>query len=287
LLAALALERAWTWWHERSWAELRRASAFAAAALALTLLPIRGDAARFEEWTNQQDVGARWAEHGEHGRAIVAFEHALRLERAAGHDRDSTPAIVEARALLAFNYAVALHQAGRAGEALHWFEAAARDDPDNARFIRTLADAYGAAGRAREADSLAAKLGTLVGGEPQALIQQGWQAMREARPAAAESLFTLATNLDQNQFGAWMALVRVQVERDELPAAQSTLERAAQLRVPEDMLWAHRALVAAASGDSARAQAALARISPGSITGNRLLESVIEDAQQRLGRNPR
>jgi tetratricopeptide (TPR) repeat protein len=256
-------------------------------AVALVLLPMRGDAARLETWTNEQDIGVRWAEHGEPGRALEAFEQALQLGQLAGFDRDPRPPVVEGRAALAFNYAVALHHLGRDDDALRWFEAAARDAPDNARFVRTLADAYRAAGRSRAADSLGQRLGAVVGGEPQALIEQGWQAMRDSRPAAAESLFALATQVDENQFGAWMALVRVQVERQELAAAERTLERAARLRVPEDMLWAHRALVAAASGDSARALDAIARIPPGSIAGNRLLQGVIADTQHRLGRDPR
>ena len=110
--------------------------------------------------------------------------------------------MAQGRALLAFNYGVALHHLGRESEALQWFDAAVRDDPTDARYVRTLADAYRGAGREGVADSLFRRLGTLAGGEPQALIGQGWQAMRDGQAATAESLFTLAVQMDENQYGA-------------------------------------------------------------------------------------
>ena len=250
----------------------------------VTVLPVRGDDAHMEEWKNWRDVGTRWGEHGDETRAVQAFERALEVQRTWRFDRDPDPAVAQGRALLAFNYGVALHHLRRDDEAVRWFDAAVRDDPTNALFVRTLADAYRASGRGDVSDSLLRGLGSFVGGDPQALIGQGWQAMREGQSEHAESLFTLAVQMDENQFGAWMALIRVQIERGEFTAAKETLARASRLRVPPHMLWAHEALVDAAMGDSAGAHAALARIPPGSVTGDRLIEGVIARANRILAR---
>jgi len=277
ILAALAIEQL------VARRDVQRLALACAGAVVLVALPVRGDEAHREEWTNWRDIGTNWAEHGETGRAIETFERALEEERRWGFDHDPDPAVARIRAQLAFNYAVALHQTGRDADALRWFESAARDDPGDSRYARTLADAYRAAGQAGAADSLERALPVLVGGEAQSLIRDGWQAMRDGRPAAAESLFTRAVAADQNQFGAWMALVRVQVERGEYAAAQSTLARASRLRVPEPMLDAHAALVAAAMGDTATARAALARIPIEALAGDRLLAGVVAEARRRLG----
>lgn len=282
ILAALAAQQVTSWWKSRSWSALQRATLIWISAMVVVALPVRGSDAHVEDWTNWRDVGTRLAEHGDASGAVQAFERSLAVQRRWGFDRDPDPAIAQSRALLAFNYGVALHTLGRDAAALRWFDAAVRDDPTNARFVRTLADAQRAAGQESLADSLTRGLSTLVGGEPQGLILEGWQAMRQGRAADAESLFTRAVLADENQFGAWMALVRVQVERGELGAAKRTLDRASRLRVPEPVLWAHTALVAAASGDSAGARAALGRIPPGSIAGNRLVRGVIAEANALL-----
>ena len=283
ILAALAIEQGVVWAGSQSWSSLRRAAAVWVGVMVLTLLPVRGDDARMEEWRNWRDIGTRWAEHGDEARAVQAFERALAIQRMAGFDRNPDRAVAGGRALLAFNYGVALHHLRRDDEAVRWFAAAVRDDPTNALYVRTLADAYRAAGRGDVSDSLTRGLGSFVGGDPQALIGQGWQAMREGQSEHAESLFTLAVQMDENQFGAWMALIRVQVERAEFTAAKATLARASRLRVPPHVLWAHEALIDAAMGDSAGARAALARIPPGSVTGDRLTEGVISRANRMLG----
>jgi 4-amino-4-deoxy-L-arabinose transferase-like glycosyltransferase/Flp pilus assembly protein TadD len=284
VLSALAVEQVATWWTGRSWRDLRRVAVTWVGTMIVVALPARGDDVQMEEWTNWRDIGTRWAEHGDATRAVEAFEHALAIQQVRRFDLDPDPAVADSRALLAFNYAVALHHLRRDEEALRWFSAAVRDDPSNSQFVRTLADAYRASGQKGVSDSLLRDLGTLVGGEPQELIGQGWQAMREGRPAEAESLFSRAVLADENQFGAWMALVRVQVERGEIAEAKNTLERASHLRVPEPMLWAHTALVDAAMGDSVGARAALDRIPPGSSAGNRLIEGVITEVNERLAR---
>ncbi|HEV2105294.1 MAG TPA: tetratricopeptide repeat protein, partial [Candidatus Eisenbacteria bacterium] len=165
LLAAATLERALAAWRAGDARRLRAFAVACAGAGAIVALPIRGDAARREQWTNLEDVGTRWAEHARTDRAIACYERALELERRLGYDRDPDPATARSRALLAYNYAVALHHEGRDPESLRWFESAVRDDPGEARYVRTLADAYRASGRAREADSTLSRLGGLVGGE--------------------------------------------------------------------------------------------------------------------------
>jgi len=287
LLSALAIEHLVASLRRRSAIDVRRGAVVWVGAMIVTALPVRGDDARMEEWTNWRDVGTRLAEHGDPTGAVQAFDRALEVQRAWRFDRDPDPAVAQSRALLAFNYGVALHHLRRDDEALQWFCAAVRDDPDNSQFVRTLADAYRATGQQSASDSLLRELGEMVGGEPQALIGEGWQAMREGRAADAESLFARAVQADENQFGAWMALIRVQVERGEVTEAKGTLDRASRLRVPPTMLWAHTALVAAAMGDSAGARAALDRIPPGSSAGDRLIEGVIAQANALLDRSGR
>src|SRR5439155_15252204 len=103
VLAAFALEQFLTWWRTQSWKDLRNATLVWAGATVVTVLPVRDDDARREEWTNWRDVGTRWAEHGEPVRAVEAFEQALRVERESEFDPDSDPAVAQGRSLLACN----------------------------------------------------------------------------------------------------------------------------------------------------------------------------------------
>jgi Flp pilus assembly protein TadD len=276
-----------SWIRSREWAQVQRSSIVLLASLVVVVLPVRGEGLRQEEWTSWRDTGIRWAESGDLVRAVESFERALALQRSFGQDRDPDPSAAEARALLAFNYGIALHDLHRDAESLRWLEAAAQDDPTNSRYVRTLADAHRLWGSAPVADSLERQLGTLVGGESHLLISQGWQAMREGHAPRAESLFTRAISLDQNQWGAWTALIRVQVERDRFDEAERTLAGARRVRVPAPMLAAHEALLYAAKGDSVRSLAALQRLSPADIAGNHLIQGVVARARQLLAERSR
>jgi tetratricopeptide (TPR) repeat protein len=255
--------------------------AFGAAAV-FVALPVRDRDEREDAWRAARDLGMRWLQHGQPARAAREFEHALELQRAFGLDRHPGVTATTARARLDYDYGVALHRLGRDDESLRWLAAAAAEDPDNASYVRTLADAYLVNGREREGDSLLRRVGGLVGGEGEMLISRGWQAARADRMDSAEVYFRRAVSIDDRLFGGWAALIRVQVERRDYAAARASLERARALRMPAPTLLAHEALVDAAVGDSAGARRALAAIPPEALAGDRLLQTVVAIARERL-----
>lgn len=283
VLAAIAVHEALARARAGGVAALRAPALALVAAAALVALPVRERDAREDAWRAARDLGTRWLEHGRPDRAVAEMERALALQRTLGLDRDPDTSIVSGRALLDYNYGVALHRLGRDAESLRWLRAAVDEDPLSAIYVRTLADAYLVNGRAREGDSLLARLGALVGGEGESWISRGWQAAREDRLDSAEVCFRRAVTIDSRLFGGWAALVRVQVQRGELADARASLARAEALRMPRPTLLAHTALVAAASGDAARAREALAQIPPEALAGDRLLGTVVEMAREKLG----
>src|SRR5262249_38327041 len=159
------------------------------------------------QWAKEKDLGTRWLERGDPGQAASAFERALALEPdLRSHAQLPTN---DVRAALYFNYAVALRSLGRS-DALSWFQSAAETAPDEAHFVRTLADAYLAAGREREGHSLLSRVEHLVGATSELLLSRGYRSARTGRLAEAESLFTAATDHDARDYAAWGALIRVQ-----------------------------------------------------------------------------
>jgi len=252
----------------------------ASAFLVLWRLP-REERARVE-WGLTFDLGMRWLDHDRPDLASQQFRHAIEIENESAIGTDSDLAARRNRAQLHFNYASALHALGQNDDALRWIERAARGDPGESRYIRALADAYALAGRTAEADSMRLRLRSLVGGDPETLVSEGWQAAREERRADAESLFRAAVAADQTHYGAWGALVRIQIERGEWAAAESSLARAGAAGMPRPALLAHEALLYANSGDAARARRALDALSPADVASDRLLEGLADAARRRL-----
>jgi len=162
------------------------------------------------------------------------------------------------RAQLHFNYGVALRQAGHMEDALPELEAAARIDSTNAHYVRTLGDAELVAGRTREADSLLARVPRLVGGEAESDLSEGFRAARSGHLAQAERSLLAAALANDRLFGAWGALIMVQVLRNENADAERTLHRAADAGMPRLSLAIYDGLVGAARGDRFRAERSLA-----------------------------
>jgi tetratricopeptide (TPR) repeat protein len=226
----------------------------------------------------------RSAEQGRPDQAIVQFERAVRLEQMLPTRVSEDSWSLPDRALLHFNYGVALHRFGRENDALTWLRTAAKEKPDDARFLRTLADAYFANARAQEGDSLLRRVSLLEGGEAQLLLSEGWRAARSGQLEDAERLFGGAVRNDPHLYGAWGALIRVQVERGALRRADSTLASAARIGMPRVALLAHRALVDAASGRDEAAREALQNIPEAALAGDPMAATVAAKARLILTR---
>jgi tetratricopeptide (TPR) repeat protein len=259
-----------------------RIVAVTVGAVALVAFPLPAQDARLTEWQLSRELGTRWLEQDRPDLAAQEFEQALALERSLGLARDPDRSVVEGRALLHFNYATALHKLGRTDEELVWLRAAAEEDPQNAHYLRTLADACFLSGQRQEGDSLIHQLSHLVGGEAEAAVSQGWEAAREGRRHEAEQYFRGAVAADQRMYGAWGALIRIQVEQSEWSAAESSLTLAANAGMPHPALLAHEGLLRAASGDAAGAQRALDAIPDAELEADRSLASVVATARRMI-----
>jgi tetratricopeptide (TPR) repeat protein len=280
LLAGMAIETFLVLRLSQSKQSIRRLLFAGLGAVALVTLPVSRHDRGYDEWLEARDLGARWLEKGQPQMALGEFQRAIQLEGVLGLDEDSTLSL--GRAFLHFNYGVALKRAGREEEALRWLRAAAVEDPDNARFVRTLGDAYLVTGRTREGDSLLRRVNSLPGGGGEALLSQGYQAARAGHLDQAEEFFKEAIDKDARLYGAWAALIRVQVQRREDALARETVERAAQTGMSPHVLLVHQALVAAASGDSATALRALERIQISAIENDPTLVRVVAWTRQIL-----
>ena len=279
---ALAIEAAIRRWRSSGARSLGRLAAVGAAALVLVALPLPSQGRTRDDWDLARELGTRWLDQSRPDLALAQYERAIALESRPEIAMDQDTRTVQERARLHFNYASTLHALGRRGEELPWLESAAREDPGNSRYVRALADAYGLAGRPEATDSLRRTLERLVGGEPEELVSAGWQAAREGNRAAAESLFFAAVRADQHQYGAWGALVRIQIERHEWARAESSLAMAERARMPRAALLAHQALLYAVSGDTVRARRALDALPPEEIASDRQLSGMVAATRRML-----
>jgi tetratricopeptide (TPR) repeat protein len=284
LLAVLALESLMARCRTRPRASLRCLTWTALGAGALVTLPLVPSERAFDDWLAARDLGIRWLEKGRPDLAAPALGRAIQLERSLQLEADPDPQVAQQRAESYYNYAVARRHNGDEDGALIWLRAAAEAQPENARYVRTLGDAYLVHGRVQEGDSLLRRVSGLVGGEGEALLSEGWRAAREGRLERAEDLFQRAARSDTRLFGAWLALIRVQVERGELDRARETLGRAAEAGVPAYLVDAHQALVQAALGNEAAARSALAKVPASAIAADPTLTRLVARVERLLAR---
>jgi 4-amino-4-deoxy-L-arabinose transferase-like glycosyltransferase len=230
----------------------------AVLAFGLAIVPISSPSGRLHDMLESLDMGTRWLDQGRPDRALVEYEKAVALDA-------TIPDIAEllepdARGALFFNYAYALRATGRSDAWMKWFERATEVAPENPKFLRTLGDAYLAAGRLREGDSLLAKVELLMGADSELLMSRGYDAARDGNLARAESLFVAAVDQSMRHFGAWGALIRVQVQQQALSRAQTSVNRFKQTGAPPHVVRLYEGFVLAASGHAAQARAALEEV---------------------------
>jgi 4-amino-4-deoxy-L-arabinose transferase-like glycosyltransferase len=283
LLAGVAVNEALSRWRSGATAPLRVLAAAGVLSVIVVMLPAPHLGASRYQWSLAYDIGSRWLEHDRPDLAVEQFEKALRVERAAlgGGVLDST--LVLERASLHYNYALALQRTGHDAEAISWLRTAAAEAPGNAHVVSALADAYRRTGQGALADSLLGRLGSLVGGEGEALANAGWQAAREGRLADAENSFQRAVEKDQHLGGAWGALIRLQVQRGRYDVAQQTLRRAQAAGIAPSLLHAHEALVFAALGNRLDAARALAQVPESAMQADPSIAEVVAVTRRLLG----
>lgn len=264
--------------------QLGRLTLATLGAMVLVGMPVQAGNPKLQEWNMAGELGLRWLDQGRPDLAALEFEKALRLEGSLMLDVNPAPALTQRRALDYFNYGVALHRTGRDKESLTWLRRAASEDSLNATYVRTLADAYLVSGRVREGDSLLQRASSLVGGGGEVLVSEGWQAAREGNASKAEELFQRAIATDARLYGAWGALIRIQVQQGKFQEARATWERAAQTAMPRTALRAYEALVDAGLGDSVGAEMALSGIPLSETTKDPTLARVTALARDLLSR---
>jgi len=275
LLAAVVVEEGLSAWRSRATPGGGRVLAAIVAGCVIVNLPAPGLSAGKYAWGLASDLGTRWSERGRPDLAIAEFERAIALERrgAAGRGGGALGAIE--RANLHYNYANALARTGRGNEALPWYERAVREAPGLAPAVRALADAYAAAGRVAEAESLYTSLESKTGGHELALEGRGWMAARAGRLDEAERWFGQAVKERPSSSEAWGALIRLQVQGGRLAQAESTLAGARRAGLPPPMLRAHEALLAVLSRRPDDARRALAEIPELAIANDPSLAEVV------------
>ena len=284
LLAAIGIQTIVTAWRGRPAALRAPCAAAVLAGLLVTWLPAPGLSRARLAWEIDSDLAMGLAEHGDYDGAVRRFEQAIRIERAGRHPGTHTTGSALEHAQLFAGYGAALRQLGRLQEAIPWLEQAQALAPDDATIAAALAGVYSHVGRVAQADSVRVRMSRLVGGAGRALTSRGWEAARGGRFAEAESLFARAVAVESGLSEAWGALIRLQVQQGELPAARLSLERAGRGGLTESALHAHEALVFAASGDRKAAEAALARVSPAAEAADPTLADVVRVTRQFLAR---
>jgi tetratricopeptide (TPR) repeat protein len=283
LLAALALERAWSLAQQRDARRLGLLGAGVLAGLAVTFAPGPAMSARKFEWGLAFDIGTRWLGRGRPDLAAQSFERAVRLEpRGGAFGRGPTHATE--RADLYYSYGVALRALSRDSEALTWFERAVEVAPDRAPAIRALADACLRTGQTARADSLYSALAGKVGGAGLSLEGRGTRAAQQGRLEEAATLFDQAATADPNLGDAWGALIRAQVQLGRLAAAESALVRAEAAGLPLASLHAHEALVHILAGRREAAERSLAQVPEEAIASDAVLADVVQVARRALGK---
>ncbi len=262
---------------------LALAAALIAGGLVVNLPAPQLSRAKYE-WGVAWDLGKRWLRSGRPDLAVREFETAVRLEERKAVRFGNDPMTAMERASFYSNYATALHDTGRDEEALPWYERAVEIAPDNAAAVQALVSAYRARGRTEAAAALEARLSSLVGGEGRSLEARAWQSARTGQIAAAESLFALAVQADPSLHAAWAALIRTQIQRQNLKAARATLARARRAGLPEPTVLGHQALIDALSGEANGAREALARIPEGALRTDASLADVVQITRRLLAR---
>ena len=283
LLAALTLERLVAL---RRLAPRERAALLRMLALGaiVVFLPAPGLSREKYEWGLAADLGARWLEHDRPDLALAEFEKAVAIQGSGRLPHLAGATGAAERGELDLNLAIALTRLHRDDEALGYYERAVREVPDDAASVRALARAYDERGRSAEAASLYARLPGLIGGDPGALIAQGWSAARAGHIAEAEGYFADAVRLDDRRADAWAALVRLRVQLGRLPQAREALEGAQRAGLPAPQLHAHLALLAAVAGDGTTASRELAAVDPAAVARDPVLADVVAQTRAVLGR---
>jgi hypothetical protein len=182
-------------------------------------------------------------------------------------------ALIPAAALLA---AVAIPKLGRA-----WKEPARRPATMVALLVAMAVVFLPLPGpsHAQRAALLSRNLGTRM-------MQSGFAAAAAGRFVEAEQDFAKAVEADPRLDPAWGALIRVQVQRGEMAAAEQTFARARAAGLPELPTLAYQALFAALAHDTATSRAALDRIPASSVAADPNLATVVEATRQILAREP-
>ena len=284
LLTALGVRAAAGALRERAWGLAGRFVAAAAAVLVVAFLPSGSVDHDYDRWLATGDLGVRWLEVGRASAATPAFEEAIRMESGLVAAADTDALVRQDRADLHFNYAVALRAQGRDAQAIAEMERAVSLDPTNAHFVRTLADAYRVRGREQRADSLLARVPSLVVGDAELAVSEGYRAARDGRLRDAVAAFERAVSLDAEQYSAWGAMIRAQVLSGDVAAAERSPARANKAGLPPVPAAVYEALVAAGRGDSLTAARALARVETAELDPT--LRSVADWARDRITRRP-
>ena len=282
LLAAIGIQTIVTAWRGRRVALRAWCAAAVLAGLIVTWLPAPGLSRARLAWEIDSDLAMGLVERGDYPGAVLRFEQAVRLERAERRPGTHTTGSALERAQLFAGYGEALRQLGRLREAIPWLEQAQALAPDDATIAAMLAGVYSRDGRVAQADSVRVRMSGLVGGEGRALASRGWQAAQGGRFAEAESLFARAVAVEPGLSQAWGALIRLQVQQGELPAARLSLGRAGRGGLTEAALHAHEALVFAALGDRRAAEDALALVPPGAESADPTLADVLSVTRRIL-----
>ncbi|MGH7740802.1 MAG: tetratricopeptide repeat protein [Candidatus Eiseniibacteriota bacterium] len=283
LMAALGIEALVQAWRDRSRGQTLRLAALLALGIALVNLPLPHLSGAKYQWGLAEDLGRRWLAHGRPDLAVTQFQRAADLENAGRVSFEGGATGAMERMQLAYNYGEALARLDRMSEALPWYERAVDLTPDHAEAVSALAAAYRRLGRPADAEPLERRLSALAGGAMVLEKHRAWEAARTGNYARAESLFSAALARDQSQFDSWGALIRLQIQRGDLAAASSSLERARSLGFPEPATHAYQALLAALAGDRRGASALISRIPQQALSADPNLAEVVNWARKAIG----
>lgn len=276
LFAALGLEAICAAWRARSLREGQVLVLLLSLGIGLTHLPVPHLGGLKYEWGLDVDLGARWLRHGRPDLAVERFERAAALERSGGVRFEGGTTGAMERMQLYVSYADALLRLGRLEEALEWYQRSYQVAPDNAQVVAALASTYRRLGRASDAVPLERRLAALAGGTALEYKRRAFQAAQAGRFDEAESLFVVTLARDGTQYDAWGALMRLQVQRDDLTGARSSYDHARAAGLPQPEADAYGAFLDALAGRRQEAAERLARVPQAAIDADPSLAEVVK-----------
>lgn len=261
LLAGLALERLAGLWRSFS---IHRAITILSPLLlggVLVGLPLPARDPTRVAWDNSRALGILYLERGDLHQGMAHLRRAVEIDDGGTLHFPGTSAAGVARASVYAAYGIALRDTGDFEGSLLAFQTASGLAPHSESVGLGLAEAYGLAGRPRDAYALYARLGVSPRAAAGLLAYGARAASERGQLAAVEGYLRAALIIDPTNQNAWMPLVRLYVGQRRYADAYELLQHVKE-NTTDQRWWTHHAYVAVEQGSYLEAANSFVKVSP-------------------------